>query len=218
MHAPHSEVWSRGRKAHLYYSFGRSLNYNSSMNLDVCENSWLSRKSCSHCNRSPRYEQRPFIFEGNRMVEILRNGGPIHPYDSHFQFGTKKAELILAALPVIKEFATNTQEDGTTTVTSREVVDEFAGLSFRVWVEMHSDFVDSTGTRIQRPWLQVEALSADSDRRIGLGVQKAKALCAIAKELRDWVAHGKALRERATITITLPRKPRVQSSHQAQLL
>jgi len=152
------------------------------------------------------------------MVEILRNGGQIHPYDSHFQFGTKKAELILAALPVIKEFATNTQEDGTTTVTSREVVDEVAGLSFRVWVEMHSDFADSTGTRVQRPWLQVEALSADSDRRIGLGLQKAKALYAIAKELRDWVAHGKALRERATITITLPRKPRVRSSHRAQLL
>ena len=186
------------------------------MNLEVCEISRLPRETCSHCKRSPRYELRPFVFEGNRMIEILKNGGPVHPYDSHFQFGTKKAELLLAALPVISEFAANTQEDGTTTVISQEVVDEAAGLSFHVWVQMHADFVHSTGARIQRPWLHVEALSADSDRSIGLGVQKAKAVCALEQEMKDWLARGKALQEKATITIRLPKRPRIQSRPQAQ--
>ena len=139
------------------------------------------------------------------MVEVLKDGGPVHVYDSHFQFGTKKAELLLAALPVIHEFAASTQDDGTTTVTSQVVVDEATGSQFQVWVEMHEDFVHSSGQHIRRPWLQIEALSIDSDRRIGLGVQKAKAICALEHDLREWVARGKALRQRATITLTLPR-------------
>ena len=61
------------------------------------------------------------------MVEILKDGGPVHPFDKHFQFGTKKAELLLGALPVIQEFAANTQEDGITTVTSQVAVDDATG-------------------------------------------------------------------------------------------
>ena len=139
------------------------------------------------------------------MVEILRNGGPIHPYDTHFQFGFKKAELMLAALPVISEFAANTHEDGSTTVESQVIMDEVTGSQFSVWVEMHEYFVHSSGERIERPWLNLQALSDDIDTHIGLGVQKAKAIRALSAELTSWVGRRKAARQRAAITIRLPR-------------
>ncbi len=185
---------------------------NSSWNPEICEMSWLTRETCSHCRTPPRYQLRTFVFEGNRMVEVLKDGGPVHAYDSHFQFGTKKAKLLLAALPVIQEFAAHTQDDGTTTVTSQVVVDGTTGSQFQVWVEMHEDFVHSSGQHVQRPWLQIEALSIDSDCRIGLGVQKAKAICAVAPDLSEWVSRGDAQRQRATITLRLPSMTRTESS------
>jgi hypothetical protein len=68
---------------------------------------------------------------------------------------------------------------------------------------MHEDFIDPSGELVERPWLQIEALSHDTGRRIGVGVQKAKAVCAVANHLREWVAYGDALKKRATIHLKL---------------
>ena len=92
------------------------------MNSETCEITWMQRKTCFHCHRPPRYQLRKFVYNGNRMVEVLRDGGPVHVYDRHFQFGWKKAELLLAALPIIQEFA-NSPDDGTTKVTSQIVLE-----------------------------------------------------------------------------------------------
>ena len=137
------------------------------------------------------------------MVEILKNGGPVHPFDKHFQFGIKKAKLLLAALSVIQEFAANTEDDGTTTVTSQMVTDETTGWQFKVWVEMHPDFILSSCRPVDRPWLQIETLPIGTSCRIGLGVQKAKAVCAIAHQLRGWLERGDALRNRAAIHLKI---------------
>jgi hypothetical protein len=118
------------------------------------------------------------------VVEILKDGGPVHPYDEHFRFGIQKARLLLGALEVIKEFAANTDDEGNTAVKSQFIHDE-SGAVLQIWVEMHEEFVRSTGERIQRPWLQIRRLP--NGPQIGTGVQKAKAISALARELRTWV-------------------------------
>ena len=131
---------------------------------------------------------RPGFYKGNKVVEVLKNGGPIHPYDEHFRFGIQKAKLLLAALTIIREFAANTADDGTTTVASQVVRDEATGCQICVWVEMHPEFEHSSGVTIDKPWLQIEAIPLGSGAHIGLGVQKAKAICAVARQLRTWLA------------------------------
>ena len=131
------------------------------------------------------------------MVEVLKDGGPIHLFDEHFQFGIEKARLLLAALLVIEEFAANTKPNGTTTVTSQIFFNE----GFQVSV--HRDFLHSSGRLINEPWLQIDAIPSNTNRSIGLGVQKAKAICALSSELREWVASSDARRARATIRLPL---------------
>jgi hypothetical protein len=117
-------------------------------------------------------------------VEILKDGGPVHPYDEHFRFGIQKAWLLLGTLHVIREFIDNIDEEGNTSVRSQYVRDEF-GHVLQIWVEMHKEFVRSTGNTIHRPWLQIQRIP--NGPRIGIGLQKARAVHAVAKEIRLWV-------------------------------
>jgi hypothetical protein len=56
-------------------------------------------------------------------------------------------------------------------------------------VEMHPFFEHSTGTRIERPWLQLQAMPPDVDH-LGLGVLKCRAVWSVQNELdvclRSW--------------------------------
>ena len=109
----------------------------------ICNFTQLPKDQCAHCSGiasriSPHYHLRTSWFEGSRIVEILKNGGPVHPYDEHFRFGSQKARLLLGALEVIKEFASNTDDEGNTTVTSQIVRNE-SGVLLQIWVEMHEN-------------------------------------------------------------------------------
>jgi hypothetical protein len=155
----------------------------------ICDFSQLPKDQCAHCSGvsprlKPHYQLKSGWFEGCPVVEILKDGGPVHPHDEHFRFGGQKAWLLLGALEVIKEFAANTDDEGNTTVTS-QIVREESGVQLEIWVEMHEEFVRSTGELIKRPWLQIHRLPEGP--RIGIGVQKAKAVSYLAKELRKWV-------------------------------
>jgi hypothetical protein len=161
--------------------------------IEICDHTYLPKDQCSHCSGGifglyPHYQLKNGWFQGCPVVEVLRDGRPVHPYDEHFRFGVQKAWLLLSALEIIKEFADNTDDDGKTTVRSQFILDEF-GKTLQIWVEMHEEFVRSTGETIYRPWLQIHRLP--NGPRIGIGVQKAKAVYALAKELREWAAHAR---------------------------
>src|SRR3989442_3541350 len=133
--------------------------------LEICDHTGLRKSYCSHCNPAivpePHYELRPSSYRGNPVVEVLKDGGPVHPYDEHFRFGREKAKLIVAAMDLIEEFASNS------IVESREVQSKRFGLRFRAWVEMHDEFVHSSGAPIHRPWLKLEVLPAGTGAEIG---------------------------------------------------
>ncbi|HXE90867.1 MAG TPA: hypothetical protein VNK82_07895 [Terriglobales bacterium] len=122
---------------------------------------------------------------GYPVVEILKNGGPIHQYDSHFRFGRHKAELLLACLPALREFGWSSDEERLRfqprTFDKREL-----GVSVKVFVEMHPHFEWSTGELIEEPWLRLQAIFPDQSH-LGLGVMKCRAVWSVQDDLRDWV-------------------------------
>ena len=125
-------------------------------------------------------------FHGYPIVEVLRDGGPIHDWDRHFRFGLEKAEILLAALPVLKQFALASDEErynfAPQVVRSHEM-----RISLNIFVEMRPDFVWSTGELIERPYLQLVPLPVGKRGRIGLGALKCEAICGVQEDLRTWV-------------------------------
>ena len=140
-------------------------------------------------SQRPKYELRFSFFKGYPMVEVLKEGGPIHPYDRHFKFGLEKAALLLAALPIIEKFADN---NDARIATVKMPLDKLTGRTMQVRVGTKSDFIHSSGETINRRWLSIDTLPMGSGASIGVGVNKAKGVCAVALELRAWVRRGGA--------------------------
>jgi len=65
---------------------------------------------CSHCQGTilgtrdnPIFSLKEDWYNGFPVVEVLKNGGPIHVYDRNFRFGTRKAQMIIACVEVLDE-------------------------------------------------------------------------------------------------------------------
>jgi hypothetical protein len=129
-----------------------------------------------------KYELRFNFFKGAPIVEVLKDDGPIHAYDRHFKFGLEKAKLLLAALHEIEKFA-----HGVSVVTRSMPLE---GRTIKIQVLKKPDFIHSSGKTISNPWLAIDTLPIGSGASIGVGVEKAKAVCAVAEELRAWVRRG----------------------------
>jgi hypothetical protein len=60
---------------------------------------------CSHCQgighgtaANPKFSLSEATFKGHPVVEILKDGASIHMWDDHFQFGRRKAEMLVACI------------------------------------------------------------------------------------------------------------------------
>ena len=152
----------------------------------------LRRVECSHCQGPPRgtfqnptFSLKEDVYDGFPIVEVLKNGGPVHPWDQHFRFGRRKAEILVACMKVLREFwfANDAQRR---LFVPQVIQDDARRLRVQVYVEMHMDFELSTGPTVDRPWLHLKGLPPDSGT-IGLGASKCQAICALEKELREWL-------------------------------
>jgi hypothetical protein len=148
-----------------------------------CDFSNLPKQSCSHCKNLKRkqYGLRESAFNGYPVIEVLKDGGPIHSHDEHFQFGVDKAILMLACAHAIQEFVD--LGDAAVEAFSKRAITTPGG-EIHASVELYPDFVYSSGETIDRPWLRLEYLSG---KHIGLGYEKAKAILAVQSELLTWL-------------------------------
>jgi hypothetical protein len=163
----------------------------------------LQRAYCAHCHGSVRWTpdnphfslKYDFDPAYGPTVEVLKDGGPIHLHDEHFRFGRRKAEMIVACLPVLREFRFSTDIERLQ-FKQRVIEDRARGLIVRIYVEMYPEFVRSTGQTVERPYLRLQALPPDN-HHIGLGALKCRAVCAVQESLNAWLRE-KAMRGYAT--------------------
>ena len=156
------------------------------------KNPSMPKAYCSHCQgtergtvSNPKFSIRASYFEGCPVVEVLKDGGPVHKYDDHFRFGIRKAQMLLACVEVLREFWQSTEEQRLA-FKPRLIEDQRTRLQVSIFVEMHPDFEYSTGQTVDRPWLRLKVLSFDKEH-IGLGMIKCRAVCAVKEDLQRWL-------------------------------
>jgi hypothetical protein len=160
------------------------------------KNPSMLKAYCSHCQGTVRgttdnltFSIKEGLYHGFPVVEVLKNGGSVHMWDSHFRFGLRKAEMLIACSAILREFGWATDEERLS-FKSRLIENQRRELRIQVYVEMHAEFEHSSGATIERPWLRLEALPPDKDH-IGLGMIKCRAVSAVETDLKRWIeAHG----------------------------
>jgi len=147
---------------------------------------------CAHCQGSergtadnPRFSLKEGYFNGYPVVELLKNGGQVTLSDSHFRFGVRKAQILVACVALFREFWRSSDERKLA-FKPRLIENQRRGLRIQVYVEMHPDFELSDGRPIDRPWLRLQALPPDNDH-IGLGTMKCRAICEVEEDLKHWL-------------------------------
>jgi hypothetical protein len=153
----------------------------------------MEKRFCSHCRglargtqQNPHFSIQESFFRGSPVVEIFKNGGPIHQHDQHFRFGCRIARMLLACLPAFKEFAWPSQDADRTHFKTRVFADQDLGVTIEVYVKMNPNFVRSTGELIDECWLELRALPSLETHK-GLGAMKCKAVWSVQDELRIWL-------------------------------
>lgn len=118
-------------------------------------------------------------YEGNPMLVVLCNGQPwgaTYPTDPEFQFGKKKARMILAIRGLLDQFS---RTEGQDAAQIHQVIATIPGLTQPLMVKGFAGFESRNGHYIQQPYLQLES----GRTRLGLGVNKAHALLFVWADL-----------------------------------
>lgn len=154
------------------------------------KNPSLPKAYCSHCQgtartSAPVFSLREEHFLGYPTVEVLKNGGPVHSWDSNFRFGQRKAAIMLACIAALREFG-NARDDDERRIFEARVI-ENRGLRVQIEVQMRPEFETSTGLTVERPYLYLQALPPATGH-IGVGVLKCRAICAVERHLQDWLS------------------------------
>ena len=157
------------------------------------ENPSFRKRDCAHCmgtmrgtSQNPHFSIMESIHRGYPVVEVLKNGGPVHRHDEHFRFGCRVARILLASLPALKTFAWPSSESDRTGFKPQTFTESNLGVEVEVFVEMNANFV-VYGELIEEYWLNLKELPTGKIHK-GVGVMKCKAVCSVQDELRNWLA------------------------------
>jgi len=122
-------------------------------------------------------------YKGNPMLVILCNGQPwgaTYPTDPEFQFGKKKARMILAIRDLLDQF---NRTEGQNADQIRHEIPSTPGLAEPLKIQGFAGFPNPNGHFIGQPYLQLEA----GRTRLGIGVTKAQALLHVWKDIEAFI-------------------------------
>ena len=156
------------------------------------KNPSMFKAYCAHCQgtergttENPRFSLKEDNYYGCPIIEVLKNGGQVTMSDAHFRFGVRKAQMLVACVPLLKQFWQASDEMRWEFQTQWVEIQK-ESLRIKLYVEMHPDFERSDGKPINRPFLQLQAFPPDNDH-IGLGAVKCRAICEVKEELKRWL-------------------------------
>src|SRR5271165_674445 len=149
----------------------------------------MLREYCSHCKGQARgTEQNPnfsiieSFYRGNPAIEVLKNGGPVHRHDEHFQFGCRKARILIACLPALKIFGWPSNAEDRTNFQAQIFTESHLGISIEVFATTNPNFVLSSGELIDRYWLDLREMPSLEIHK-GLGVMKCRAVWSVQDQI-----------------------------------
>lgn len=134
-----------------------------------------------------KYSTITKLFRGRPVLEICRDQGPLSEYVfgiKPFIFGIKKANLILASMPLIKDFC---DSEGLTPERGSRIKIENHDLGVEGYVEGYVECYDKfrvNGALIDRAYLK---LQGSKGTVIGFGRVKARALLDAENDIRNFV-------------------------------
>ena len=121
----------------------------------------LSRVGTRYCRESSFFDQRRQL-GWLSCCGSAQEWGPVGPWDEHFGFGQRKAEMLIACMNILRKFWLST-DDERRAFPPQLVEYQTRGLRIQIPVEMDPDFERSTGQTIDRPYLR---LQADDDHKV----------------------------------------------------
>lgn len=119
------------------------------------------------------------------MIEILKDGASVGSWDRNFQFGPRKAEMLVACIEVLRKFWQSGDEQRLQ-FQPRIVSNPDSKLKIELLVSMEPDFPRSDGVVIDRPFLHLQAVEPHREH-IGVGALKCRAICEVEGQPRDWM-------------------------------
>jgi hypothetical protein len=123
-------------------------------------------------------------FKGNPMLVVLCNGQPwgaTYPTDPEFQFGKKKALMILAIRDLLDEFD---RTEGSDAAQIQRELPKAPGLTHPLEIKGCAGFDAPTGHYVQKPYLKLEC----GGTSLSLGVTKAHALLFVWQDIEKFAA------------------------------
>jgi hypothetical protein len=93
--------------------------------------------------------------------------------------------MLVACIDILRDFWRSNGYEGRM-FTPGVIENPGRRLRVRVYVTLHPDFDRSSGERIDRPWLNLQALPPDQDH-LGLGVLRCRAVCELEENLKQWL-------------------------------
>ncbi len=115
------------------------------VNQERCpKNPSMLKAYCSHCQgtergtaENPKFSLKKDTYCGFPVVEVLKNGGQVTMSDSHFRFGVRKAQMLVASIPILREFWRSSDAQRLKFM-PRVIENQSQNLRVKVYVEMQS--------------------------------------------------------------------------------
>jgi hypothetical protein len=147
----------------------------SALKQDRCEKyPDLNRWECEHCQQRtmPKYT----MLDRGSSIELLKDGGPIHEWDSNFVLNAQEARTVLLAEPMLRRYMTT--RVGESLLCQVEGVPDCLVSALKCEEEIHGRLCS---------WFFVAAWPPFSGHDVRLGRAKCDAACALEAEIRVWV-------------------------------
>lgn len=122
------------------------------------------KRECAHCQglargtaENPHFSIREYRLHRNPMVELLKNGGPVHRHDRDFSLGCREVRIILACVPALQRFAWPSDPNDQTNFQPRIFTENQLGVTIEVLATMNPNFV-VRDELIEEYWLKLREL------------------------------------------------------------
>jgi hypothetical protein len=135
---------------------------------------------------SNKYSLKESIYKGHPVIIPLKEGKAILPIDQDFQFGIKKAIILMECIDIIRDFISF--QDGVKLDESEKSI--FVN-DILIKYNFENSFIGKYGKKVNKPIVHFWWKTKYGGDGIRFGKEKAKAIYYLQAEIRKWIERNK---------------------------